>query len=360
MYAKQIIYGIAFLLTIALTSCGSQEQKEKKVTSKIKVELAKAEWKKQADTYRFSGKVEADQHSGLSTRIMGQIARIYVAAGEKVQKGQLLLQIHDQDIRAKKAQVQANKIEVEAALKNAKKDFERFNILFEQKSASQKELDDVSTHYQMMKAKLNAVQEMEQEVDEMLRYASIRAPYSGIITKKYKNEGDLATPGVPLLAIENANHYKVMARIPETEIAKIQKNDLVKVKVAALGEDLIDAYVKEVNPSALYTGNQFEAEIVLNANEKQKEQLHSGMHANVILEKGDQSGIMVPDDVLIHKGQLTGIYTMSQSKTALLRWIRTGKRWGNQVEVLSGLKEGEQYVLSHQGKIWDGAELEEK
>lgn len=345
---------------LSLQSCDSKSKaKETKKMKKADVSVAVgiAKLTNQAELMSFSGKLEAETHSNLSTRIMGQIAKINVETGQKVNAGQVLVEIHAKDIQAKKAQVKANKLEAEAAYLNAKKDYDRFTVLFEQKSASQKELDDITMQYNMAKARLEAVNEMGVEVEEMLRYTSIKAPYNGVITKKYVNEGDLASPGMPLVAIEKQNEFKVMARIPETEISKIKKNDPVLVQISALGNEKINGFVAEVNPSSQYTGNQFEAKIVLKPAGEQKDRLFSGMYANVLVEKAGMPSIMIPENVLIHKGQLTGIYTVSQSGTAMLRWVRLGKTMGDQVEILSGLSDGEKYIISFKGKIWDGAIL---
>lgn len=349
---------IIVLITLggfALQSCGGESKAKETKKAKISVAVKTAKLTNHAEIMSFSGKVEAETHSKLSTRIMGQIAKINVETGQKVDAGQVLLEIHAKDIQAKKAQVKANKLEAEAAYLNAKKDYDRFTVLFEQKSASQKELDDITTQFSMTKARLEAVNEMGIEVEEMLRYTSIKAPYNGVITKKYVNEGDLASPGMPLVAIEKQNGFKVMARIPETEISKIKKNDPVLVQINALENEKISGYVAEVNPSSQYTGNQFEAKIVLKPTSEQKGRLYSGMYANVLVEKEGMPSIIIPENVLIRKGQLTGIYTVSQSGTAMLRWVRLGKTIGDQVEILSGLSDGEKYIISFKGKIWDGA-----
>jgi len=350
-----LITALIILGGLSLQSCGSESKAKeiKKAEVSVAVEIAKLT--NQAEIMSFSGKVEAETHSKLSTRIMGQIAKINVETGQKVNVGQVLLEIHAKDIQAKKAQVKANKLEAEAAYSNAKKDYDRFTVLFEQKSASQKELDDITMQFSMAKARLEAVNEMGVEVEEMLRYTSIRAPYNGVITKKYVNEGDLASPGMPLVAIEKQNEYIVMARIPETEISKIKKKDPVLVQINALENEQIKGFVAEVNPSSQYTGNQFEVKIVLTPANEQKGFLYSGMYANVLVEKEGMPSIMIPENVLIHKGQLTGIYTVSQSGTAMLRWVRLGKTIGNKVEILSGLSDGEKYIVSFNGKIWDGA-----
>jgi len=354
---KYLIIAIVAILAVGFQSCGEKSNANGNAKADLTVSVATVKMENQPEILSFSGKIEAETHSNLSTRIMGQIAKIYVEPGQKVNKGQLLVQIQDKDIQAKKLQVKANMLKAEAAYKNAKKDFDRFTVLFKQKSASQKEMDDVSTNYNMAKAELEAVKQMENEVDEMLSYAGIKAPYSGIITRKYRHDGDLASPGMPLLAIEKPGEYKVIARIPETEISKVEKNDAVKVKISALNNIEIEGVVTEVNPSALYTGNQFEAKIVLNPTKEQKTKLFSGMYANVMLKKGGMPSIMIPKEVLVRKGQLTGLYTVSQTGTAMLRWIRTGKSTESMIEVLSGLSDGEQYIVSHKGKIWDGASV---
>jgi RND family efflux transporter MFP subunit len=342
---------------LSLQSCGSEGKAKEIEQANVSVAVEIAKLTNQPELMSFSGKLEAETHSNLSTRIMGQIAKIKIETGQKVKKGQVLLEIHAKDIHAKKAQVKANTLAAEAAYTNAKKDYDRYKVLFEQKSASQKEMDDITTKYNMTKAQLEAVNEMGVEVEEMLRYTTIKAPYNGIITRKYMNEGDLASPGMPLVSIEKKGEFKVMARIPETEISKIKQNDPVMVKISALDNMKISGFVSEVNPSSQYTGNQFEAKIVLKPTSEQKSSLYSGMYANVLIEKGGMPSIMIPKNVLIHKGQLTGIYTVSQSGTAMLRWVRLGKTIGDQVEILSGLSDGEKYILSFSGKIWDGVKV---
>ena len=342
---------------LSLQSCGGETKVKEIEKVDVAVTVGIAKLINQPELLSFSGKLEAETHSNLSTRIMGQIAKIKVETGQKVKKGQVLVEIHAKDIQAKKAQVKANSLAAEAAYANAKKDYDRYKVLFEQKSASQKEMDDITTKYNMTKAQLEAINEMGVGIDEMLRYTTIKAPYNGVITRKYMNEGDLASPGIPLVAIEKQGGFKVMARIPETEISKIKQNDLVMVKISALNNVEISGFVSEVNPSSQYTGNQFEAKIVLKPTREQKSSLYSGMYANVLLEKGEMPSIMIPKKVLIHKGQLSGIYTLSQSGTAMLRWVRLGKTIGDQVEILSGLSDGEKYIISFSGKIWDGANV---
>ncbi|WP_423129713.1 efflux RND transporter periplasmic adaptor subunit [Gaoshiqia sp. Z1-71] len=340
---------------ITLSSCGNKKQQAKDDSPRVSASVAVAMVNEYPVTYSFSGRLEAESQSMLSTRSMGQIEKIYVRPGQAVKKGDLLLQVRNQDIQAKKAQVEASILEATTAFESAEKDLKRFEALHATNSATDKELDDIRTQYRMIKARLEAARQMQAEVTESLRYTDLRAPYSGVITGKFVREGDMANPGIPLLSIENPGQWKVLARIPEGSIAQLELNDQVKVQFNALNNLTVNGVITEINPSATSTGTQFEAKIMLTPGPEQESLLFSGMFARVIYEKGTQSSLLVPQQALVNRGQLTGLYTVSQNETALLRWIRTGKTHGDSIEVLSGLSDGEKFILSVDGKLHDGA-----
>lgn len=345
------------LVGIIAVSCGKKESKsvsfaEEKIEAHIKV----AKLKEYPITHHFSGKLEADRQSNLSTRIMGQISKIYVNPGQKVTKGQLLIQIRNQDILAKKAQVEASKVEATTAFESAEKDMKRFEALYASNSASDKEMDDIRAKYRMAKARLTAVEQMENEVNENIRYASIRAPYNGVITSKFVQEGDMANPGMPLLSMQSPSQWKVIARIPETDIAKVNLNDKLNVNFKAI-DKVFEGQIIEINPSTANTGNQYEAKILISIPEGCKAKLFSGMYATVLFEHGTQELILVPRKSLVNRGQLVGIYAVSQTGNALLRWVKTGKTFGDTIEILSGLSNNEKYVESSKSKLYNGALL---
>jgi RND family efflux transporter MFP subunit len=336
-------------------SCGNKENKDAVVAQKqLSAKIAVAQLKDYPIVHSFSGKLEADKQTNLSTRIMGQISRIYVTPGQKVKQGDLLIQIRNQDILAKKAQVEANKVEATTAFESAQKDLKRFEALHATNSASDKEMDDIRSHYKMAEARLEAVKQMDKEVDENMRYASIRAPYSGIITSKFVQEGDMANPGMPLLSMESPSQWKVIARIPEADISKFNLNDEVKISFKAAATEL-KGQIIVINPSTNNTGNQYEAKILVEIPENCGAKLYSGMYATVLFEHGQQQLILVPQNSLIQRGQLVGLYAVSQTDNALLRWVKTGKTVGENIEILSGLSDGERYIQSSDNKLFDGA-----
>ncbi len=354
---QKLQYTLLLVAIILIASCsGEANQKEqKKEVINVKTEIAKMDSKAQQMSY--SAKVEAGKFATLSTRISGNISSVKVKAGQQVQKGEILISISNRDLLAQKEQVKSAQLEAKAAFENAAKDLKRFEILFNQNSASQKELDDIRTRFKMSKARLESAMNKESEIDEALSYSYIKAPFNGIITNKFVNQGELAAPGMPLLGIENQAGFKVLAKVPESEISALKIGDPVNVGIKAAGLKSLQASISEINPSSQHSINQYELKIELKLSKAEQKNIHSGMFANVIIKREAVECITIPKDALIHKGQLTGIYTVSSNQKAILRWVRTGKSNGDRIEILSGLIAGEQYIRSFQGKIWDGVSL---
>ncbi len=304
-----------------------------------------------------SGKVEAVKSTDLSTRMMGYVDRIYVQVGDKVKNGQLLLSINNVDLSAKLAQVNAGIIEATAAFDNAEKDFNRFTALFNENSASQKELDDITANYNMAKARLEAAKQMKNEVNAQFSYANIRAPFNGVVTNKFINVGDMANPGMPLLEVESPGDFQVLAMVPESEISQIKTDTEVDVVIKTLNET-VKGKVVEVSTSAKNTGAQYMVKVALE--NIPKANLLSGMYATVrfpVTKKATSNAVFIPTEAIVTHGQLSGIYTVSQSNTALLRWLRLGRTFDGKVEVLSGLSANETYIVSAEGKLYNGAKI---
>ena len=349
------LIAIAFLFQ----SCGDAEAeaKRKKELPTIKVTTAKATVSKLPKQYKFSAKIEADKQTQLSTRLMGEIIYMKVKEGQKVAKGQTIARIKNTDIQAKKSGLQANMSEAKAGLKSVTTDYTRMKALFEKKSATQKELDDITAHYEMAQAKVEALKHAASEIDEMLDYAEIKSPFAGVITKKFMNEGNIASPGMPLVAIQGTGVYKAVAKVSESEIGMLKTGAAVKVQIGAISEENLLGTVAQINPSGGYSGAQFEVTILLNPSRKIIKELKNGLYASVILENGFQKHILIPQEAIVRKGQLLGLFTVDNQQKAMLRWVRTGKTFDNKIEILSGLSEGENYILTHQGRLFNGSKI---
>ena len=353
------IYNLIFFATLTmLVSCGEDKQQPKIDNSpSISVIVNSGTSNNKSPFLTASGKIEAINSANLSTRIMGYVANIHVKVGDKVRKGQLLLSINNTDLLAKRGQINAGISEATIAFENAKKDYDRYTALFNDNSASQKEMDDQSANFNMAKARLELAKQTKNEINAQFAYANIKAPFDGVITNKFINLGDLANPGIPLLEVEAPNSFHVVAMISENEISQIQLGAKVSVLVKSL-TTTITGKVTEVSTSAKSTGGQYFVKITLDKTDKK---ILSGMFTSVQFPvaktKQMQNRVFVAKEALIYHGQLSGIYTVSQSNTALLRWLRLGRTYGQNVEVLSGLTADEQYIISAKSKLYNGAKI---
>ena len=351
-----------YLLTLVIvsfftTSCGSKDDKLVADNSPaIAVKVDQVAVNNNSPFLSVSGKIQASNSAELSTRLMGYVNKVHVNVGDKVSKGQLLVSINNSDLQAKRAQVNAGITEATAAFVNAEKDYNRFENLFADNSASQKELDDMTANFQMAKARLESANQMKNEINAQFAYSNIKAPFSGIVTSKNVEEGNMANPGVPLISIETPGHFEVIAMVPETEISEIENGYSVDVLVKSINQTL-KGKVTEVSISAKNTGGQYLVKIDL---EKTDATILSGMFTTVqfpVERKETSELVLIPTDAIVTNGQLSGVYTVSQTNTALLRWLRLGRTYGNQVEVLSGLNADEAYIVSAEGKLFNGAKV---
>ncbi|MGI9533228.1 efflux RND transporter periplasmic adaptor subunit [Lutimonas sp.] len=343
-------------LGLVLLSCADTKDQETATADVVKVAVQQASQPGENGFFNASGQIEAAQYANISTRMMGYVSKIYVKVGDKVNKGQALIHINNADMEARRAQTQAGISQAEARYFTAEKDLKRFETLYEQNSASQKELDDIRTQYNIAKAGLEAAQQMQKEVDAMLSYTNIKAPFSGIITATSVKSGDMAKPGQHLLSIEAPGDYVATAMLSEKDIPFIQKNDSVMVYVKSNGNSL-NGSISEVSSSSQNSGGQYLVKIKLAIPAKTK--LYSGMFVSVTIptEHKMNSEVLIPKAALHMRGDLQGIYTVSESNTAILRWLKLGKSVGDQVEVLSGLTAGESYIIHAEGKLYNGVKI---
>ncbi|WP_421803800.1 efflux RND transporter periplasmic adaptor subunit [Flagellimonas sp.] len=340
-----------------LVGCGSDEKQSVDNSEAVPVTVAEVAMDDSSTILAGSGQIKAVNSATLSTRMMGHVESIPVKIGQKVNKGDVLISINNVDLRAKKAQVEASIMEAQVAFNNAKKDYERFQNLFKENSASQKELDDMTARYEMAKARLEAANQMKNEVNSQFAYANIRAPFSGVVTNTYIDEGDMANPGVPLVSVESPGGFEVEAKVAENNISEIELGTKAHILVKAL-DTTITGKVSELSVSAQNTGGQYVMKVLL---DKTKAKILSGMYATIRLEAENGSDskkvVTVPSKALVHKGQLTGVYTLGQDNVALLRWLRLGDTYGDEVQVLSGLSAGDQYIVSAEGKLYNGVKV---
>lgn len=352
------------LIPLFISACSSSSEQEVAIEKTSAVQVSVANPLVNSDnSISVTGQIESAQSANISTRVMGYITSIKVKVGDRVNKGQLLITISNDDIRAKLAQADAMISGALASFQSAEKDYQRFTRLYSQKSATAKELENVTLQYEAAKANLQSARQMKAEANAMLAYTNITAPFSGIVAQKLMDAGSMANPGMPILIMEQHKNLQVSAAIPETEISRIKLNSDATVSINSIGKTFTGKVI-ELSPSSIGIGGQFIVKI--SVPEDAQNGLNAGMYANVNISTAGKSPattnemVLIPLSAIHQIGQLNAIYTVSSKDVALLRYVRVGKTYGSNVEVLSGLNKDESFIASAEGKLFNGVPVKVK
>jgi|SRR5690554_3956335 len=337
---------LAAVLMLGLTQACS-DSTDPKTTTKVDsisahvIEVSDASI---AGSKEFAGVIKSTKRSELGTKVMGTIRTMPVSIGEKVNKGDLLLHIADSDLIAQKRQIESGLNSAKANFQLADKNYKRFETLFEQKSATQKEWDEIQLNHSMAKNKVTEVENQLKGIEDLLTYTQIKAPFTGIVAAKNAEVGDLVSPGRPLIVIENTEDFEIEFSVPESDINKLQLGDKLQVFIASVSNKPQNATITDISTAGQQFSNQYKVKVKPELPSEHKNTLRSGMHATVHLPSSTSGSIGIPASALVTRGQLEGIYVLNTQDKAILRWIRTGSKNSEYVEVLSGLKAGERII----------------
>jgi RND family efflux transporter MFP subunit len=329
-------------LVTVVAGCGGGDEPASYEPKEVRADLVTAARTVVPRTVMATGTIEAENSIEVSTRLMGHVEEVLVREGERVDSGQVLVQIDDTDMQARKRQAEAGLAEAEAVLENAETSLARFQRLYAENSVSKSRLDDVRTARDRALAGLDQARAMVAEVEVQLQYLRIKAPAPGTVTRRLVDPGDMANPGASLLMLEQTGVMKVRAGLAESDVDLVDVGAEVRVKVTSLDQAIYTVPVARIIPTANPTSRTFDLEAYI-PNENGR--LKSGMFARVEVAVGSREAVLVPDEAIHRRGKLTGVWIVDESGTAHLRWIRVGRVLGDEIEVVSGLQGGETVVL---------------
>jgi len=340
-------------LTLLLTSCGDEEPQPTPSAAPIRVRVQEVVRAEVPVALVAVGTTQPFAHATASTRLMGDVVEADFNEGQRVEKGQVLVRLESRALQAQRAQAQAALAAARAAREHAETALGRLGNLFAEEAISRQALDDAETAYARSEAMEKAARQGVRQADAQLRYDAVKAPLSGYIVRKFMQVGDMASPGAPLFTIEQLDPLKVEVALPEREREHVNTGDEVIVEIEALGlrvKGQMQALVQQADPRS----RSFRAKIVVdNADGR----IGSGMFARVLFAGTSRTVLMVSAEALVHKGQLQGVYVVSDG-LAHLRWLRLGKRYGERIEVFSGLDAGEQVVVAPTAELREGSRVE--
>lgn len=282
-----------------------------------------------------AGIAEPIQAATLSTRLMGAVASVLVQEGQRVSAGQLLARIEAGELVARRAQAEAGIAGADAVYQDALVQAQRFRALFADSAASRAQLEAAETGLARAEAGLRTARAGAGALEAVEAYAQVRAPFAGVVTKRFVDPGAFVAPGAPVVAIEDASRLRLSVTVAPGAatalVAGARLDGTIEGRPASATIEGVAAA-----GGALYTVNA----IVDNRDRRYP----SGGAVVLRIPQGTRTTILVPDAALVREGDLTGV-RIQTARGAELRWVRVGAPVGERVEVLSGLKAGDRVFV---------------
>ncbi len=317
---------------------------------------------------RATGTVHARETAVVSAQVMGRIQQVLVREGDSVRAGQTLVVLDDAALRASAEQAQAGvkaaQDEQAAAQTDAKlaaSTLDRYRQLQAEKSVSPQEMDEVvqraeasSARLETVRAQTDAARSQESGAHTMLSYTRLVAPFAGIVTARLADPGTMASPGVPLLQVDQAGALQLEATVDESAIAAIHKGMKAQVAIDGASSADLAGIVAEIDPAADPASHSFLVKIDLPS----FSQLRAGMYGTAEFANGVRQAIVIPRSTVVMRGSLACAYVLDGQGIAQLRSLTLGATQGGFVEVLSGISAGEKLVDAPSDRDFAGKRIE--
>ncbi len=353
---RTVLFIILLILVVGgFSGCSSERQPQRSAPETVhNIAVLAIHQTNMPDLLEVAGTVRAAQTSQLASQGMGNIVDIRVHEGDHVKRGQVLALIDDAQMRA--AVDRANATDsaaqqdiagAESNLVLAESTLKRYQNLYDRKSVSPQEFDEVKARYQAALARRDMTRAGQaqakaalEQARTSLEYTRIRAPFDGVITEKKMDAGAFASPGMPLFTIEDPHRYRLEVAVNEGDLRYVRIGKDISVAVDALEDAQIKGKVVEIVPAADSTSRSFLVKVELPADSR----LRSGLFGRAQFIRGERLSVVIPQTAVVERGQLQGVYVLDHDQVASLRYVTVGKSSGNQVEVLSGVQDGERLV----------------
>lgn len=390
---------LAIFTSLLVISCSQKPEPKQPapILSGVKIETLRIA--AVDDAYEAVGTVRAKNSSVVAAKVMGNIVALHVREGDTVKAGQTLIEIDNRDagINLQKAQagmreVQDSLEEVERSIRAAESartaaranetlartTLKRYEMLFERRSVSPQEFDEVRTRHEvaaaeseradrLLQATVARQKQMRARIDQAkadianarvsVGYSRIASPINGVVVSRQADVGYMTMPGMPLLTIENSSRYQLDASVEESQLGKIRLQDQVHVTLEALDNKEVLGTVEEIVPASDPATRSYIVKIaLLNVDNTQ---LRSGLYGKARFIIGQRNILAIPQRAVTQQGQLAGVFVVDQSGVARLRLVKTGQVVGDRVEVLSGLNEGEEIISEGMTELRDGVRVRE-
>ncbi len=286
----------------------------------------------------FDGTVEAVNRATVSAQTSGRVAELPFDVNDFVEAGAVIVRLTDTEQRAALKRAEAALAEAEARAAEADKEFERVSGMYRNETVPKARFDQAKANKDAAGARLQAARSGVAAAKEQLDYTVVKAPYSGIVSARHVQIGELVTAGQPLMSGLSLESVRVNVSVPQSLIEPVRK---IGKAFVYTDDKRIEGKSLTFFPVADPVSNTFQVRVNL---PDRAATLYPGMFVKVGLVVGETRRLLIPAAAIVSRSELTAAYVVEGNRV-VLRQLRLGRRYGDAVEVLAGLDAGERVAL---------------
>ena len=315
-----------------------------------------ADSKGSSQSLSLPGTLLGQIESPISARASGYLLRWSKDIGSTVKKGELLAEISTPEADQQLAQAQAGRQQAASAASLARLSAERWKNLLEQKAVSPQEADERRSAAEQATASLAAIDANIRRLQDLQSFSRIVAPFSGIITRRNVNVGDLidANYNRPLFVLTQIDTLRVYVYVPQAYAGQIKSGQNVTLKQAELPGEKFEGKIIRTAGAIDPVTRSLQVEITI-ANQGGK--LLPGAYVEVMMPASQRAGLTVPVNTLLLRGEGPRIAVLGKDGVVALHAVELGKDFGSRVEILSGISAADDLVLNPSDALMDGDKL---
>jgi len=333
----------AGLFAAVLAACGAEEPgRVAPAATGAGLKTAPVELRETELTVSAEAVLEAVRQSTVSAQIAGRIVDIRFDVGDFVKKGEVIVRIDERAAAQAVAATEAQVAEARAALTNARANYERSKQLLAQNFISPSALDKAEADYKAAQARVTALLAGAGQAATERSFATVVAPYSGVVSARHVELGEMAAPGKPLMTGFDPSTLRAVANVPQAQLDAIRALSKARVEVPSIGK-WIDVknvtIVPSADPRTHTTPVRLELAGVVRG-------VYPGVYARAHFVTGRALKLVVPRSAVVRRSEVTAVYVVGENGAVHLRQIRLGTAENEQfLEVLAGLRAGEKVAL---------------
>lgn len=347
-------------------NCGQSETDAEEKAAAIPVEVEDIRLGNVVQSLDYTGDIRAEYEVKVFSKIPDRIEKLYVDAGDKVQKGAVLAKIYATTIEQAVRQAEAGLAATKAQAANLKVEYDRAERLYRENAMSKQQYDGIKTQYEAIMAQLDQMKAGLASAKSQLSDATITAPISGIIGKRYYEEGDMASPTMPVMTVVQMDRVKIMLDATENDLGKLGVGKKALVNVKSYPDKVFEGKVVKISPVLDPLTRMAEVEVLVN---NPDHRLKPGMFAEVEVITGTiENMIVVPRYVTIENTTLESVngkdeviknyfVFVVENDRAIKRKLNVEYVNHVNIAVNGGVDVGEKLVVAGQNNLRDSVEV---